>query len=86
MRRTLGRVGRKPGGRTAVFATVVTFPGAWTRDIGHGELVRASDDQTPAIDPCRLRYVHQDMDPVAGDDRLRPPRRRGPLTRTDSPC
>ena len=68
-------------------ANNVTFPaGAWTRDISHGEMIRAGVDQTLTINPCNIRYVYQGMNPSAGGDYNSLPWRLGLLTQTNSTC
>ncbi|MER7496575.1 non-reducing end alpha-L-arabinofuranosidase family hydrolase [Streptomyces pharetrae] len=78
-----------PASRSNPFARAdkVSFPaGAWTRDISHGETVRAGHDQTLAIPACRLPCLCPGMNPGAGGDDSLLPWRLGLLTQTDSAC
>ena len=65
----------------------VTFNGAaWTRDFSHGELIRAGNDQTLPLNPCRMQFLYQGQDPNAGGDYIRLPWRMGLLTQTNASC
>jgi endo-1,4-beta-xylanase len=59
---------------------------AWTKDFSHGEMIRDGVDQTLTINPCRLRFLYQGMDPSAGGDYSQLPWRLGLLTQTNSTC
>ncbi len=59
---------------------------AWTQDFSHGEMIRDGVDQTLTVDPCRLRFLYQGIDPAASGDYSQLPWRLGLVTQTNPTC
>ncbi|MCT9082154.1 non-reducing end alpha-L-arabinofuranosidase family hydrolase [Streptomyces fulvoviolaceus] len=59
---------------------------AWTKDFSHGEMIRDGVDQTLTIDPCRLRFLYQGLDPAATGSYSQLPWRLSLLTQANSSC
>ncbi|KAK4446726.1 alpha-L-arabinofuranosidase C [Podospora aff. communis PSN243] len=69
-------------------AANVAFQGTpWTKSISHGELIRTHLDQTLTIDPCKLRFLYQGLDPELNTGEYNAlPWRLALITQTNSAC
>ena len=48
------------GAKNATYVKVT-----WTKDVGHGELIRSGHDETMTVDNCNMRYLYAGRDPYS---------------------
>jgi endo-1,4-beta-xylanase len=64
-------------------AANTTFSGTkWTKDVGHGELIRSTTDETMTVDNCNMRYLYAGRDPYTSATAALYPWKLGLLVRS----
>lgn len=67
-------------------SNVTSDGGAWTEDISHGEVARATNDQNLTVPRRGMQYLYQGRSPPAGGNYNTLPWKLGLLTRTGPTC